>query len=202
MAVQSETENRHGTAEMKIGAIMTPDPEVLYVDHSMSEAAARMRDLDVGLMFVCDGDQVVGALSDRDICCRGAAQGLDPRSTSVQQVMTKHVVYCSVDETRAQALKAMERDHVRRLAVANGDGELVGIVSLGDLVRAGNGDRGTSQLIQSLTEPMRPAKTPRRPIPTGGRAVSPPQGGPGTYSTRPRLAPGAGRHRKNGELDR
>lgn len=201
MERKAETDSSN-TSDAKVGAIMTPDPEVLYVDHSVTEAAARMRDLDVGLMFVCDGDQVVGALSDRDICCRGAAEGLDPQSTSVQRVMTKHVVYCSMDETPAQALKSMERDHVRRLAVANDEGALVGIVSLGDLARAESGDNATSHLIQSLTEPMRPAKTPRRPIPTGGRAVPPPKGGPGTYSTRPRLAPGAGRHRKNGEIGR
>lgn len=181
--------------ERSVGAIMTPDPEVLHVDHSVFEAAARMRDLDVGLMFVCDGDQVVGALTDRDICCRTVADGLDASSTRVQRVMTKHVVYCSIDETPAQALKSMERDQIRRLAVANDDGELVGVVSLGDLAHAEMGSGATTHLVESLTEPMGPAKTPRRPMPTGGRAVAPPSGAPGNYNTRPRLAPGAGRHR-------
>jgi len=50
-----------------VSAIMTPDPDVLHVDHTLVEAAARMRDLDVGLMFVVDGDQLVGALTDRDV---------------------------------------------------------------------------------------------------------------------------------------
>ncbi len=58
---------------LDVAAAMTPDPEVVHVDHSLVETAARMRDCDVGLMFVVDGDQLMGAVTDRDICCRAVA---------------------------------------------------------------------------------------------------------------------------------
>ena len=170
-----------------VSAIMTPDPDVLHVDHTLVEAAARMRDLDVGLMFVVDGDQLVGALTDRDVCCRAVADGADPAQTPVQDTMTRHIVFCEERESIDAALRIMRDEGVRRLAVLNRDHELVGVASLADLARAHPQTAPPGRALRDISEPSDAAKTPHAGLPTGGRAVSARKGVPATYAERPRL---------------
>lgn len=171
--------------------VMTPNPDVVHVDHSLAEAAARMRDNDVGLMFVVDGDQLVGALTDRDICCRAAASAIHPAEATVMQSMTRHVVFCRADEEMESALRTMESEGVRRLAVLNHLDELVGVVSLSDLALPHSRPVATARALGRIAKPTAADKTPHRGLPTGGRAIPSPMGKPGNYSTRPRLPRGS-----------
>lgn len=170
-----------------VADVMTPDPNVVHVDHTLTEAAARMRDNDVGLMFVVDGDQLVGALTDRDICCRAVASAMDPAEATVTQAMTRHIVFCRADEAMESALRTMEREGVRRLAVLNQLDELVGVISLSDLALTHPRPVATARALGRITTPTTAEKTPRRGLPTGGRAIPSPAGEPGNYSVRPRL---------------
>jgi CBS domain-containing protein len=92
-----------------------------------------MRELDVGMLPVCDNDRLVGTVTDRDITIRGVARGLDPKSTPVREVMTHEVVCCFEEQSIEEAGRLMEERQIRRLPVINQDKRLVGIVSLGDL---------------------------------------------------------------------
>jgi CBS domain-containing protein len=112
--------------------VMTRHVEVVRPDATLREAAAKMADLDVGTIPVCDGDRLVGMISDRDITIRATARGADT-STPVREIMSSIVRYGFEDEPVEHAMETMKRRKIRRLPVLDGEKRLVGIVSLGDL---------------------------------------------------------------------
>ncbi len=119
---------------MFVRDVMTAGAECVRPSASLYEAAQMMRDFDVGPLPVCGSkDRLVGIITDRDIAVRGVAEGRDPRTTSVQDVMTPDVVYCFEDQDVHEAARLMQIRQVRRLVVLNRDKRLTGIVSLGDL---------------------------------------------------------------------
>ena len=125
---------------MRINEIITRDPEVIRPDAVLVDAAQKMKSFDIGTLPVCEGDRLVGMISDRDITVRCVAQNHDPKTARVHEVMTPEVVYCFDDEDVKSVAKKMEEKQVRRLPVLNRENHLVGIVSLGDLaVRTGKG---------------------------------------------------------------
>ena len=118
---------------MQVQDIMTPNVEVIFPAASLREAAEKMSRLDIGPLPVCDGERLVGMLTDRDITVRATAQGLDPNTTSVREVMTPEVVYCFADQEVEIAAQMMEVRQIRRVPVLDRDKRLVGIVALGDI---------------------------------------------------------------------
>jgi CBS domain-containing protein len=143
---------------MRLGEVMTRDVETVSPDASLKEAAVQMKSLDVGLMPVCDGDELKGTLTDRDITVRATAEGLDASQTRVSEIMSTDVVYCFEDQEIEEAMSLMEARQIRRLPVLTREKRLVGIVSLGDLaVHAGQNEL----LGDTLKEVSRPA-VPRR----------------------------------------
>jgi CBS domain-containing protein len=143
---------------MQLRDVMTRDVDVVGPEAPIREAAMKMRALDVGPIPVCDGERLVGMLTDRDITVRAVAEGRDPNATPVRDVMTPEVAFCFEDQDVEQAASLMEQRQVRRIPVLNADKRLVGIVSLGDLAL---GTRDTERLGQTLEEVSAPAE-PRR----------------------------------------
>ena len=138
---------------MKVNEIITHDPEVIRPETALIEAAQKMKSLDIGMLPVCDGDRLVGVITDRDITVRGVAQGYDPKTARVQEVMTPEVIYCFDDEDVKDVAKKMEEKQVRRLPVLNRENRLVGIVSLGDLaVRTGK-EKLAGEVLERVSEP-------------------------------------------------
>jgi CBS domain-containing protein len=93
-----------------------------------------MQALDVGAVPVCDGDRLIGLLTDRDIALRAVAQGRDPNRTAAVEAMTVDLVVASDTQSIAEAVSLMRRHAVRRLPVVDAERRLVGIVALSDLV--------------------------------------------------------------------
>lgn len=123
---------------MRLEQVMTRNVEVIRPDATIEEAAQWMREFDIGILPVRDGDHLLGTLTDRDITVRATAAGLDPRTTPVYDVMTPDVVYGYIDQDVEEAARMMENAQVRRLLVLDRDRRLAGIVSLDDLAaRAG-----------------------------------------------------------------
>ncbi len=112
-------------------------------DASLQEAAEQMKELDVGSLPVCDSDQLVGVITDRDITIRSVAEGHDPQADHVRDVMTPELVYIFEDQDTSEAAQLMREKQIRRLPVLNREKRLVGIVTLGDLV-VETGDRQTA----------------------------------------------------------
>jgi len=124
----------------RVKDVMTRHVEVVRPDAPLKDAAAKMADLDVGAIPVCDGERLVGMLTDRDITVRGVARGADPSSTPVRDVMTGSVRYVFEDEPVEQAMSTMRRSKIRRLPVLDANKRLAGIVALGDLAVAADRD--------------------------------------------------------------
>ena len=143
---------------MRLAELMTRDVEVIGCNAPLKEAAAKMKSLDVGLMPVCDGDQLKGTLTDRDITVRATAEGKSPSKTKVSAIMSTYLAYCFEDQEVEEAMSIMESKQIRRLPILNRENRLVGIVSLGDLAM----HSGQKEMLgETLKEVSRPA-APRR----------------------------------------
>jgi len=138
---------------MKVRDILTKDPEVIRPDASICDAARKMKECDIGMLPVCDGERLVGAVTDRDLSIRAVAEGRDPNTTKVSDVMTPGIVYCFEDQELGEAAKIMEEKQIRRLPVVNRSMLLVGIVSLGDFAVRSKEDRLTEEVLEYVSEP-------------------------------------------------
>lgn len=79
--------------------------------------------------------QVVGFVTDRDVCCRTVVSGQDPGTMTAREIMTGDVASCFEDQDCAEAARLMQEKHVRRLTVMNRNRTMVGIFSVDDLAR-------------------------------------------------------------------
>ena len=144
---------------MQIREIMTQGAEVVYIDDTAQEAAAKMRELDVGALPVCDGDRVQGVVTDRDMAIRLVAEGCDPARTKVSDIMTAGVSYCFDDQSVEEAVILMEAEQIRRLPVFNHEKQLVGMLSLGDLALRTEGTEDeelADEALKDISEPSEP----------------------------------------------
>lgn len=139
---------------MKVADLMTPDPQTIGPDESLRRAAELMDELDVGVLPVCDGERLVGIVTDRDITVRATAAGLSPDSGKVGDVMTADLSWCFEDEDSSIAERLMRRTRIRRLPVLNVHRRLVGVISLGDLAAKGAGDVGDT--LDVISQPSQP----------------------------------------------
>jgi CBS domain-containing protein len=143
---------------MQLKEIMTRDVEVVRPDATLQEAAGRMKALDVGVIPVCDGEHLMGMLTDRDITVRATAEGRDPRTTHVRDVMTPNVVYCFEDQDVTEAQRLMQERRIRRLLILNRDKRLAGVVSLGDLAVKAGADKVGGAVLERVSEPAQPKR--------------------------------------------
>jgi CBS domain-containing protein len=117
----------------KIREIMTPNPVMLNVNATVSEAARAMRDRDIGYLLVTDAsDRLCGVVTDRDLVVRSLADGKDPRSTKLQEVCSEAITELTPDDTVDNAIKLMAKKHIRRIPIMEGT-RPVGVLALGDL---------------------------------------------------------------------
>jgi CBS domain-containing protein len=100
---------------------------------SVLQAALLMNEHRVGALVVVDGGRVAGMFTERDVLMRVVAERRDPEATRVSEVMTTSVVCCSPDTTVDEARGVMRDRRIRHLPVADGDGRLLGLISIGDL---------------------------------------------------------------------
>ncbi|HLQ35344.1 MAG TPA: CBS domain-containing protein [Chloroflexota bacterium] len=137
---------------------MSSHVEVIRPETTLEDAAKKMKDVDAGSMPVCDGDRLVGMVTDRDITVRATAQGVDPKSMTVKEVMSPDVVYGFEEQDVADAARIMEDKQIRRLLVLNRQKRLVGIVSLGDLATRASSAAITEEVVERVSEPTERAR--------------------------------------------
>jgi CBS domain-containing protein len=137
---------------MKLSEIMTRQVQVIQPDDSLQSAAKKMRDHDIGFLPVCDGETLMGVLSDRDITIRALADGMDVNVMLGRDLMTAPAIYCYEDQDVSEAARIMEENQIRRLVVVSRDDQrLVGVISLGDLAR--NGIDLSGKVLQKVSQP-------------------------------------------------
>jgi CBS domain-containing protein len=116
----------------QVKEVMTERPVTLGKDASLVEAARLMRDREIGDVIVVEGEDAAGIVTDRDIVIRGIADGVDPNTTRLGEVISGDLASVAPDDPVERAIAVMRERAVRRIPVLEG-GKPVGIVSLGDL---------------------------------------------------------------------
>jgi CBS domain-containing protein len=115
-----------------VSDLMTTDVVYLQVDTTLDQAAKVMREKDIGDVVVAEDNQLIGVVTDRDIVLRAVAEGLEPSSTTLGAVVSRHLVTVRPEDTAQSAALLMREHAVRRVLVIDERG-LVGILSIGDL---------------------------------------------------------------------
>ena len=99
------------------------------------EALRRMAEHEIGALLVMQGDRVLGVISERDYARKVALLGRASRDTLISQIMTAPAVTVSPDDTVDACMHLVTDRHIRHLPVLE-KGRVVGVLSIGDLVKA------------------------------------------------------------------
>ena len=110
-------------------AVVTPGDSVF---HALSLMAMH----DVGALLVLDGEDLVGIFTERDYARKLILHGKSSKETLVSEIMSDKVAYVTLSATVDECMALMTEKHFRHLPVLSEDGEVIGIVSIGDLVKA------------------------------------------------------------------
>lgn len=146
--------NRKGGKSMNVAEVMTTDVDSCRPESTFTEVAMKMRDLDVGVVPICEDEKLVGIVTDRDLVVRGLANDLSSEST-VSVLLTDNVVKGSKDMSVEEAARIMSEHQIRRLPIVEGD-KLVGIVSLGDLAVNTQSSDEAGQALEDISYPAEP----------------------------------------------
>ena len=115
-------------SKSKILAFIAPEQTVLRALEIMAEH-------DVGALLVLDGNRLAGVFSERDYARKVVLQGKSSDHTKVSEVMSGHVVYVTLNRTIEECMAIMTEKHFRHLPVLDDQHNVVGIVSIGDMIK-------------------------------------------------------------------
>jgi len=104
-------------------------------DATVFDALQRMAEKEVGALVVMQGAQIVGLISERDYARKVILHGRASPTTLVKEIMTSHVVYTHLDQAIEECMALVTEKRIRHLPVM-AEGELVGVISIGDLVKS------------------------------------------------------------------
>jgi CBS domain-containing protein len=131
--------------------VMTSNPCAIDADKPVAYAAKMMRDEDVGLAPIVEGERLVATLTDRDIAIRVVAEGRDPEATPVRDVASTDLVTVDPQQDLDEAVRLMAQHQVRRIPVVEEDGRLVGVVAQADVARQAD-DRQTGEVVERISQ--------------------------------------------------
>lgn len=159
----------------QVSDVMTRGVRSLSPDDSLQLAAQAMDELNIGAVPVCDGEQLLGMVTDRDITIRGVAQGCSPEQTRLSEVMSTNVRWCYEDDSIDKVVDEMRDAQIRRLPVCDHERHLVGMLSLGDIAaKADSFEAG--EALAGISEPAEPDRSGASQAsgPAGGGAAAAP----------------------------
>ncbi|MGF6447531.1 CBS domain-containing protein [Paraburkholderia youngii] len=136
-----------------VAQVMTRDVATIGAAQSIQQAAKLMDELNVGSLPVCDGANLLGMVTDRDIVVRAIAAGMSS-DAPIEDIVSGPVNWCFEDEDLDVAQKKMADAQIRRLPVVDREKHLVGIIALGDLATTADG--GTSSTLSAASTPSTP----------------------------------------------
>lgn len=138
---------------MRVGDIMARYVEFIPGEAPVSEAAELMGELDVGALPVGTAEDLQGVVTDRDILYRVVARGLNSAEVTVGAIATRPVIGCGEEDSLQDAMNLMAAHHIRRLAVRDDGGRVIGWLTLGDVARHLLVESGSVQtVLRDLTE--------------------------------------------------
>ena len=121
---------------MKVREVMTRDPLCCIPEDTAQKVAMMLRDQDIGSMPVVldlSSRKLVGFITDRDLCCKVVAKGLDSANTRIDRIFSLNAISCREGENVNNCEELMQRHQVRRIPVTDVEGCVIGIVSQADL---------------------------------------------------------------------
>lgn len=152
---------------MKVEYIMTRDPICCTPDDFVHVASSIMKRYDTGIVAVTEKlaqpSRLIGVLTDRDLCLGVLAADRDPKLLRIEEFMSTTLATCLLTETPEKALEKMAHARVRRLPVVNKDFEVVGMLSLGDIIRH-KAARETEiyKTLAAISGPAKPVAKPKK----------------------------------------
>ena len=129
---------------MKIREIMSRDPACCVLSDSAQTVAKILCDRNIGSMPVLADQQsrkLVGMITDRDLCCSVIAQGLDPKTTQIEKLISFPPMSCRDGENIETCERLMQEHQVRRVPIVDAEDRVIGIVSQADLALHDKADR-------------------------------------------------------------
>jgi CBS domain-containing protein len=117
--------------------LATKGSAVLEIDAEATvfDAVSKMVDGNVGSLLVTEGGRLVGIVTERDYLRRVAIVGRDERTTPVREVMSAPIVYTTPESSIEECMAVMTERRIRHLPVLTESREVMGVVSIGDLVK-------------------------------------------------------------------
>jgi len=110
-------------------------PLTVAPDDSVFVALELMAKHDIGALLVMNGDHLAGIFSERDYARKVALHGKSAKETRVREIMTEKVLYARPEQTVDEAMAVMTDKHIRHLPVLDADQRVIGVASIGDLVK-------------------------------------------------------------------
>ena len=144
---------------MKVKDVMSPNPVCCVPTDSAQQLAKTMCEHNIGSVpVVMDQDtrKLVGVITDRDLCCSVVADGLDPKTTTIEKFMTLNPVTCQEVEDIEHCEHLMQEHQVRRIPVVDAEGGVIGIVAQADLALKDKSDR-VLKTVAAISKPAEPS---------------------------------------------
>lgn len=145
-----------GGVFMKIKELMTKSVATLNENDTVEQAAHLMKEHNIGSIPICNGEKVIGIITDRDIALRSVAEGENCKNQNVRTIMTSNPVLGSPDMEVQDAARIMSERQIRRLPIVDNE-NLVGVVSLGDIAVENNLSDKAESALENISEPCTPS---------------------------------------------
>ena len=145
---------------MKLREIMSDNVVRIHPEEPVSVAARALARYNIGALPVCGSDgRLQGVVTDRDLVTRCIAAGRSPEGTAVKALMTSGVTAAGADMDASEAARLMAQQQIRRLPIVE-NGRLVGVVSLGDLIRTSACDEEAGRALAKITDNVSDRENP------------------------------------------
>ena len=144
---------------MKIREIMSRDPACCVLSDSAQTVAKILCDRNIGSMPVLADQQsrkLVGMITDRDLCCSVIAQGLDPKTTQIEKLISFPPMSCRDGENIETCERLMQEHQVRRVPIVDAEDRVIGIVSQADLALHDKAER-VSKTVAEISKTSQPS---------------------------------------------
>jgi len=134
----------------KVSEVMSRDCVTVGMDESIQQIAVKMKEHDIGFMPILEGRKLVGVVTDRDLAIRGYANN-HPGSSPIRNMISSDVSTISPNASIDEAAKLMAKEQIRRLPVVE-NGELVGVLAIGDLAVRDRFDDEAGEALSRISE--------------------------------------------------
>lgn len=151
---------------MKVQDVMTSEVGFISTSDDLTRAVDVMWRKDCGVVPIVDVEnRVVGMITDRDVCIAVGSRDLKASEIKAEEFCSDTVITCEPEEKIKDALKKMRKHQMKRLPVTSQSGELVGIISISDILQTTENDKKTREkLVSALLEISKPRPITLREI--------------------------------------